>query len=205
MLSPFEIVAIGFTAFITVDMAKYLRSGELKKDFSSLRTLRGWKWIGAIPVTLVLMFITLSFGLVLMQIGRPIRDWSWLMLLQTPGERVEGQNLMTSGLRIPWFALPFLILLGLNVPRLAKREERAFRQGTRTLPEALGRSVHFGLIHCIVGVPIGIGLALTIPGLWFTYVYLKGGIRLSTAWHVVYNYIILSMAAVWLVSPLFLP
>lgn len=108
---------------------------------------------------------------------------------------------MVAGLRIPWFAWVFLVLFALNVPRLAKREERAFRQHVRGTGPVLWNSFKFGLTHCIVGVPIGIGLALFLPGLFFAYVYSKGGVRLSTAVHAVYNYIVLAVAAVWLLLP----
>ena len=49
------------------------------------------------------------------------------------------------------------------------------------------RSITFGLVHCIIGVPIGVGLALSLAGVWFTIQYIKGGLDRSTLYHSAYN------------------
>lgn len=198
-VSILEIVTLLFTAFITVDMARYIRKGQIRRDFAALRTLHGWRWLGAIPVVVVLLAVTITVGYFLFAVGGPILQFSWLQLLARPEEKAEaGKNLVSAGLQVPWFAWLFLPLLAANVPRLAKREERAFRQDVRTPKEAIQQSIIFGLWHCLVGVPVAFGLALTIPGLWFAYTYSKGGVRLSTAWHSIYNWTILAIVAVFL-------
>ncbi len=196
-----DVIGLVFTAFISVDMVRYLRSGQIKRDFAALRTLPGWRWIGAIPVVALLLFVTVVTGYFLFIIGGPVLQFSWLKLLAQPEEQATaGKNLITTGLQVPIFAWLFLPLLAVNIPRLAKREERAFRQDVRTFPRALAQSVKFGLWHCIVGVPVAFGLALTIPGLWFAYTYSKGGVRLATAWHSIYNWTILAMVAIFLLG-----
>ncbi|MDI9635718.1 hypothetical protein QM565_07945 [Geitlerinema splendidum] len=109
-------------------------------------------------------------------------------------------NLAVAGIKISVFGWLFYGLLLLNVPRLARREEEAFRLHVRSCPEAIFQSIKFGFMHCIVGVPLSFGLALAIPGMVFAYAYSKGGTRLSTAWHSVYNYIVLGLAGVYLAS-----
>lgn len=204
-MTPLEIVMVAFTAWVTVSAVLYLRSGEWREDYLWLRVLRrkalGWKALVVAPAVLAL---TLMVGLWLMQVGGPILRFSWLQLLATPGERVEGQNLMTAGLRIPWFIYVFLPLLMLNVPRFARREEELFRQGVRGVPAGFWSCLKFGLMHCIVGVPIAFGLALAIPGAWFLAHYWRGGLRQSTAVHAVYNWLILGIAGGYLVvAPLY--
>jgi hypothetical protein len=189
-----DIVTVLFTAYITVDMARYLREGQLKKDFSAFRTLKNYRWIAAILGSFVLIAITFTIGLLIYQLG-PLARWTWLYLLQNPAQpEAQATNLMTAGIKIPLFALLFFPLLALNIPRLAKREEEVFRHRIRSVPQAIVKSIKFGFIHAIVGVPIAFCLALIVPGLWFSYIYTKGGTRLSTAWHAIYNYIILTAA-----------
>jgi ABC-type Fe3+ transport system permease subunit len=193
-----DIVTLLFTAYITVDMARYLREGQLKKDFSAFRTLKKYRWIPAILGTLVLIVLTFAVGIIVYQTG-PLARWTWLYLLQDPAHpKEQASNLMTSGLKIPIFALIFFPLLSLNIPRLAKREEEVFRHRIRSPKEAIIKSIKFGFVHAFVGVPIAFCVALIVPGLWFSWVYSKGGIRLSTAWHAIYNYIILSVAFTYL-------
>lgn len=194
-----DVVTMLFTAYITVDMARYLRSNQLKKDFSAFRTLKKYRWVGAIFGSIALIAVTLFIGLSLFY-AVPFTRWSWLMLLQTPGDpNPQPTNLMTAGFRIPWFMMIFIPLFALNIPRLAKREEEVFRHRIRSPKEAIIKSIKFGYVHCLVGVPLAIGTALIIPGLVFSYIYSKGGTRLSTAWHAVYNYLILTLAVVALV------
>ena len=190
-------IGIAFTAFVSVDLILYLRKGQIKKDFAALRTLNRWRWLLAIPVALVLVLVTVTVGTILYSYGGAILQFSWLQLLARPEEKATaGKNLVTAGFQIPIFVWIFLPLLAINIPRLAKREERAFRQDTRGVPTAIVRSIKFGLFHCIVGVPVAFGLALSIPGLWFAYQYSKGGVRLATAWHSIYNWVILAIAGV---------
>ncbi|MFM9872071.1 MAG: hypothetical protein ACKVQS_01245 [Fimbriimonadaceae bacterium] len=193
-----DIITLLFTAYITVDMARYLREGQLKKDFMAFRTLKRYRWIAAILGCIVLIFITFAIGILAYQTG-PLARWSWLYLLQDPNHpKEQAGNLMTSGLKIPIFALIFFPLLALNVPRLAKREEEVFRHRIRSPKEAIIKSIKFGFVHAFVGVPIAFCIALIVPGLWFSWVYSKGGTRLSTAWHAIYNYIILTVAFTWM-------
>ncbi len=63
--------------------------------------------------------------------------------------------------------------LALAVPLLARQEELWFRSGTETssLVETLARSLLFGLVHVLAGVPVAAALALSVPGLVFATVY----------------------------------
>jgi len=125
--------------------------------------------------------------------------FSWLQLIATPAERPEaGRNLIASGLQIPVFAWVFLVLLAINVPRLALNEEYVFRKGHYHFWPIVWQSLKFGLAHCIVGVPIGIGLALGLAGGWFAYQYRLGGVLRSGAYHALHNWTLLLLAGLYL-------
>lgn len=66
-----------------------------------------------------------------------------------------------------FFFLAFLFV----IPFLSQSEERAFRKGHEDWLSITKQSVKFGLVHLIVGIPLAVGLALTISGLFFGYVY----------------------------------
>jgi hypothetical protein len=83
----------------------------------------------------------------------------------------------------------FLILLTPALPLFAEREEQMFRQGAEqwSTRRRIRRAVEFGLVHALIGIPIGVAVALSIGGLYFTWRYLKGGILESTRAHLAYN------------------
>ena len=78
-------------------------------------------------------------------------------------------------------------------------EEIIFRLGTGSLLEGVWRSVLFGLFHCLLGIPLSAGLAMTIPGMWFTWQYLEYGggqygVHLATIHHLTYDLVVLVAA-----------
>ncbi len=104
----------------------------------------------------------------------------------------EG-NIHFLAMDVMYFGPVYLILFAFNLPRLAVMEEEMFRQGTESWVDGVLRSICFGLAHCLVGVPISAGLAITIGGLWFTHQYFIGGVELSTIHHTTYNLIAVSV------------
>ncbi len=88
----------------------------------------------------------------------------------------------------------FVLLLLINAPSLVRIEELIFRQGTNSWwSDGIIRSATFGLLHSALGVPLGIGLASILTGLWLTYQYFGGGIELSILHHTTYNTLVLGM------------
>ena len=82
--------------------------------------------------------------------------------------------------------------------------------GRRTL-----RCLQFGLVHAVVGIPIGVALALSVGGAYFMWAYLRGYRRAdtwpreaalleSTRAHLAYNGVIvvlvLGAIGLWLVT-----
>ena len=55
------------------------------------------------------------------------------------------------------------------IPFLARAEENIFRKGHTEWGAIIKQSVKFGLVHCLVGVPLANGVALIISGLFFGF------------------------------------
>lgn len=76
---------------------------------------------------------------------------------------------------IRWHMLPmtivFLTALFVAVPFMAHVEEQLFREGVTEWRRIVPRSIAFGLVHCIVGIPLAAGLALSISGLYYGWRY----------------------------------
>ncbi len=203
-MTPLTIIGYLFTAAVTVSCVVYLRSGWLKKDLSVFahRTWRDWVEI-LLGDLLAIGFLFGCYELV-SAIGNPILDkvlnFTWLQFLALKGERVLGINQLLAGAQIRYFGIPFVILLFLNLPRLAAAEEESYRLGTKDWLHAIPRSLMFGLMHMVVGVPLWCGLALSVPGLWFTRQYFKGGVERSTMAHALYNMILASVLLIVVVE-----
>jgi hypothetical protein len=105
----------------------------------------------------------------------------------------------------------FGVLLILGMPLLVEAEEWVFRRGaeTRTKWGNLRRAVFFGLVHAVVGIPIGAAVALSVGGVYLTWCYLRGwqasgseegALLESTRAHLAYNLTIVLIVVVALVS-----
>lgn len=191
-----DVVKLGFTLFVTVNFVQYARSGQARRHMTVFVRRPFSEWFKAVALVIVEVAILVTTIYLLMGLS-PILRFSWLSLL-AKGE--EGTNLMVAPAQIPWFGFIFIGLLALNLPRLARREEEVFRRGTRDWKDAAFRSLKFGLIHMVVGVPLGAALALWFSGMFFSWRYFVGGVRESTYYHTLHNGVILVFLASTLVS-----
>lgn len=166
-------------ALLTVDLAygayKYPRWRMAYRSLSLPLFLLNIPVLGAVAVAAVM----------LLRVSPGVMGFSWLNLF---GQR--GANINTAAADIKYFGVAFVLLLMVSLPRLAESEENLFRQGTTSWADGIKRSLLFGLVHCLVGVPLGVGLALSIAGLFFTALYFRGGTKLSTQAHFQYNLIV---------------
>jgi hypothetical protein len=192
-----------FAAYLTFDFIRHIRKPRTRRLYQSFLGWGAWRLTKAALITIPVLLVVVAAATLLISAWPEVMGWSWLQLLAQPGEKEQGGNLIVSGaIRFPLFGLLFLVLFLINVPRLARYEEDQFRRGTKGWKQGALRSLHFGLVHCLIGVPIGAGLALGIGGLWFTYQYFKGGVRRSTMYHSVYNMILLVLLFVFLAGQL---
>jgi len=145
-----------------------------------LRPLRVLEVLGAMTITIA--FLVLLFNL------HPVFKWGWWALIKqgvVAGERGSdntGGNILlapateaaTSDIPIlQAVALSFFLLLLFAMPFFAYMEEEAFRWGHNDKKSMLKQSIKFGLIHLLVGVPIGGGIVLIFMGLFYHWKYLS--------------------------------
>lgn len=103
----------------------------------------------------------------------PATNISWISLMSGGGSSgEEGTNILIASATLPILGPIFIALLVFDMPLLTSLEERLFRGGTSSYLGAIPRSLVFGLAHCLVGVPVAAGLAIAIPGMWFSRQYL---------------------------------
>jgi len=193
-----SLVGYVFAAAVTISCVRHLYKGGLKDDLHVFRG-RTWKDWAEVLVGNCFAIGALYGCYVMSRFGPNFLNWSWLTLL-SDGKHVQAGNQMVMGATIPYFGVVFLILLMLNLPRLAAAEEEEFRQGTKDWWHAIPRSLMFGMMHMVVGVPLWCGLALSIPGMWFTRQYFKGGISRSTMTHAAYNLMLASVLFVAVIT-----
>lgn len=126
---------------------------------------------------------------------------SWIKALAgLLGKDASGANISTAGINIPVIGILLCLLIMVQLPSWANAEEKLFREGTKNWIDGLRRSLLFGLVHMIVGVPFGAALALALAGLLFTYMYFKGGVELSTQTHFQYNLALLTILLLFAIS-----
>ncbi len=103
----------------------------------------------------------------------------------------------------------FFLVLMLFLPFFARFEEIMFRKGHDKLGSIIKQSIKFGLIHCLVGVPLAAGFGFIIPGFIFGCKYKHAfdsnvatlgrsqaedeAVMVSTAYHTMYNMVVFSI------------
>jgi len=165
------VVALGFVALRLVEGVRHARSRRGRELLLSI--VRGIRWRHFWPVPLVLTAVVTAASVLLLVPGL---DWGWWSALGGTGNPVMGDTERTSGTALEWLVpLVFITLLALALPLFAHAEERMFRTGAELWSprrRAL-KVVQFGLIHTLIGIPIGVALALSIGGAYFMAVYLQ--------------------------------
>lgn len=126
-------------------------------------------------VEVCLVLITTIFTYFVLQSYLPVLTWGWMSLFVKNGGNViiapifEGQR--SSWIAVRLLVPVFFVAMLAIVPAMAKREEDWFRKGHHTWRTIWRQSLKFGFIHCIVGVPLGIGLVLSGVGLFYAWKY----------------------------------
>ncbi|HZQ26075.1 MAG TPA: hypothetical protein VFA94_00120 [Acidimicrobiales bacterium] len=178
------------------------RSRTLRdRTLAIVRELRPRHFLRA-PLVLVVVVVAAS---ALIQV--PGLSWGWWTAIGGTGNViVGGTDRAGLGALTRFTPVVFIALLIPLLPLFAEREELAFRAGAEhwSWPRRVRRAVDFGLVHLIMGIPIGVGLALSLGGGYFMWAYLRGyragGRRAalveSTCSHLAYNMEILVLVFV---------
>lgn len=174
-----------------------------------LEIVRGIRWTHVAAVPPVLTAVVAS-AVVLTSV--PGLDWGWWTALGGTGNPAVGVSDTTAGSPFEWLVpVAFLLLLLPGLPLFAEAEERWFRLGAehRSFGARRWKDLQFGMVHALIGIPIGVAVALSIGGAAFTWWYRRGwrrrgwpgdGLRESTCAHTAYNGVIVVVVLAGLVA-----
>lgn len=126
------------------------------------------------------------------------------MLIKPITEGSDSSNILIRSM-VP----VFFVGLAFVLPFLARSEERIFRKAHNDWGSIAKQSIKFGLVHCLVGVPLAAGIALIILGLFFGFKYKcafdrsvntmsywqaeNEAVMVSTTYHTMYNMIMVGL------------
>jgi hypothetical protein len=204
-----DLATVAVLAFIGVRLVEASRHASTRRarahSLEILRGLRPRHFLLAVPV--LALVITAFVGL----LEVPGLSFGWYTAIGGQGNPVFGTSDSTADTPLAVIIpLVFMALLVPALPLLVEREEQLFRRGSehRTTGARVGRGVYFGLVHALIGIPIGAALALSIGGWYLTWAYLRahrdGGARAalleSTRSHLAYNIIIVTIVVIAIVT-----
>lgn len=202
-MKPADLLAVAVLGYVGVQLTRAalmsVRRGSPAWDL--VRGLRPRHFLLAIPA----LAGVLGVGIPLM--GLPVLSWGWWTAVGGVGNPVFGTTDATSGSPLAVvIPVAFLVLLVIGLPVLVLSEEWLFRRGAehRSLVRNAAWSLLFGLVHALIGIPIGAALALSVGGGYLTWRYLHGyrvtgsragALQESARSHLAYNALILALVA----------
>jgi hypothetical protein len=197
------VVVLAFVGTRLVQGARLVGRADVRAHVAEI--VRGIRLRHVLLAPPVLLLVITAATLLL---AVPGLNFGWWTAIGGGGNPVIGVTDSTSGSPLEW-AVPavFLTLLLPALPLFAEREERMFRLGAEEWSTArrIRRGAEFGLVHAVIGIPIGVALALSVGGWYFTAMYLRGWRRThdlgsalleSTRAHLTYNLEVLVIVAV---------
>ena len=200
VLSVVVLAVVGLRLVQAVTLSRSQRGRSLSRE---IWTRLRWRHIWPVPFVLtgvLLVAVPLLFV--------PVLRWGWWSAIGGDGNPVFGSSSTTMGTFWAWLIpLVFIALVLLALPLFANAEERMFRMGAQgwSTRQRVVKVLQFGLIHAIIGIPIGVALALSVGGAYFMAVYLRSfaltgstteATLESTRAHTAYNALIIVTVAV---------
>jgi hypothetical protein len=173
------VAVLGFMASRLVTGVRVSRSASGRAVVTEVRRRIAWRHVWPVPFVLAAVIVAASLLMLV-----PGLDWGWWSAIGGEGNPVFGSTDQTAGTVWEWLVpVVFMVLLLPALPLFAHAEERMFRRGAEgwsTGRRAL-KILQFGMVHALIGIPIGAALALSIGGAYFMRVYLRAFRRSSSA------------------------
>ncbi|MEP7046249.1 MAG: hypothetical protein ABI949_06205 [Ilumatobacteraceae bacterium] len=201
VLSLVVLTVVGLRLVQAVKLSRSKTGRSLSREvWTQIR----WRHIWPVPFVLGgVLLVAVPLLLV------PGLQWGWWSAIGGDGNPIFGSSSTTIGTVWAWLIpLVFMTLIVTALPLFANAEERMFRMGAQNWSNGKRsiKVVQFGLIHALVGIPIGVALALSVGGAYFMTVYLRSYARTgtsreatleSTRAHTAYNALIILAVAVF--------
>lgn len=193
-------------ALAGVGLTLWISRHRLGETVATYRVITPGIWVQALLALIAV--ILCAWGL--WQI--PGMSWGWYKLLTGHDGNANLTPITdlskSSSLFLRVMPLLFVAALLLVLPDWARSEEQWFRYGITDWPTIWVKSVKFGLMHCIVGIPLAVGLALTVAGLFYARTYRRvalvegaeAGLEASTVAHLAYNTLVIVPLALFLAT-----
>ena len=208
-ITPLDLLTVAvllwFGSRLFVSFRRSLRGDNRRYAGLIVRGLRLRHFLPVPPV--IAAVLVTALGLTRL----PILSFGWWSAIGGQGNPAFGVTDRTAGTPLE-VVIPvvFLVFLVPALPLLVEREEVLFRLGAEgwSWPKRVGRTLLFGLVHAVVGIPIGFALALSIGGAHFLGGYLRAFRRTgsrrealleSSRLHLAYNATIVTLVVVVLV------
>lgn len=197
-------VVLALVGVRLVSAARVTWSYEGRSTVRTVMTAIRWRHVWPVPLLLAAVVTVAS-----LLVAVPGLDWGWWTSIGGQGNPVTGTTDRTVGTVWEWLVpLVFLLLVLPSLPLFALAEERMFRRGAETWawPKRIWKVIAFGVVHAIIGIPIGVALALSVGGAYFMWVYLRqyrhtldqrAAVTESAAAHTAYNLAILGTVLVF--------
>ena len=209
-VSPADVLTYGVLAFMGVRLVSGMRTSRSTSGRMLVRdVVVGIRVRHVWPVVLVLPIVVTAATLL---ISVPGLDWGWWSMIGGEGNPVFGSSDATIGTAWEWIIpLAFMALLIPALPLFAYTEERMFRAGAEqwSTRKRAWKLLQFGMIHAVIGIPIGAALALSLGGAYFMLVYLRAyrtghsrhhATLESTRAHTVYNAVIVALVVTFAIT-----
>ncbi|HZQ85307.1 MAG TPA: hypothetical protein VFA83_10740 [Acidimicrobiales bacterium] len=164
------VLALVGTRLVSVAARAARSDGMRRRIVTILRGLRPRHFLMVPPVLAVV--ITVASLLVRV----PGLSFGWWTAIGGQGNPVVGSTDRTAGTPLEWIVpLVFVVLLLPVLSLFAEREEVMFRQGAEhwSWRRRVYKCLQFGLVHALIGIPIGVALALSFGGAYFMWAYLR--------------------------------
>jgi polyferredoxin len=203
MKNVLSVAVLALVGFRLVQGVRISRSAEGRSLMGAIWLGIRWRHVWPVPFVL-LGVLTVAAPLFLV----PFLRWGWWSMIGGDGNPVFGSSTATVGTFWEWLIpIVFIALVLAALPLFAHAEERMFRFGAErwSTRHRVLKVVQFGLIHAIIGVPIGAAIALSVGGAYFMRVYLRsfavtGSARKATLEsaraHTAYNALIIASVAI---------
>jgi hypothetical protein len=166
-----SVVVLAVVGVRLVQAVKLSRSNTGRSLSRAIWTRIRWRHVWPVPFVLAGVLIV---AIPLLMV--PVLRWGWWSAIGGDGNPVFGSSSTTMGTVWEWLIpLVFMVLVVAALPLFANAEERMFRTGAQrwSTRRRVVKVLQFGLIHAVIGIPIGVALALSVGGTYFMSVYLR--------------------------------